>query len=226
MRRKYIDTPGANPETTPLRMPHNRLGLVGLLKILLLLLAKLLPTSLKRLIHPLHLTKPNNRRRNPLANPRQRHMAHLPPLLLSNFLNTLHNLAISLALLRPALLLPLAARRRPESLQRPCQVPAAQRRPRDQPDPRSVAEGVHLALLFAVEQVVVVLHTDELCPAVLLSGVLEQRELPGPHAAGADVVHFTGADEVVEREHCFFDGRVRVEAVDLQQVEVIELEAG
>jgi hypothetical protein len=30
----------------------------------------------------------------------------------------------------------------------------------------------------------------------------------------------------VEREHCFFDGRVRVEAVDLQQVEVIELEAG
>ena len=70
-----------------------------------------------------------------------------------------------------------------------------------------------------------VLHADELGPAVLLRCVLEQRELPGPHAGGADVVHFAGADEVVQCEHGFFEGRVRVEAVDLEKVEVVELEA-
>jgi hypothetical protein len=56
--------------------------------------------------------------------------------------------------------------------------------------------------------------------------VLEQGELPGPHAAGADVVHFAGTDEVVQGEHGFFEGGVRVEAVDLEEVEVVELEAG
>jgi len=72
----------------------------------------------------------------------------------------------------------------------------------------------------------VVLHADEFRPAVLLGGVLQQRELPRPHAGGADVVHFSGAHEVVQSLHGFFEGRVRVEAVDLQQVEVVELETG
>jgi hypothetical protein len=71
-----------------------------------------------------------------------------------------------------------------------------------------------------------VLHANELGPAVLLGRVLQEGELPGPHAAGAEVVHFAGADEVVQGEHGFFQGGVRVEAVDLQQVEVVELEAG
>lgn len=71
-----------------------------------------------------------------------------------------------------------------------------------------------------------VLHADELRPSVLLGGVLQERELPSPHAAGADVVHFARAHEVVESLHGFFEGRVRVEAVDLEKVEVVELEAG
>lgn len=68
-----------------------------------------------------------------------------------------------------------------------------------------------------------VLHADEFRPAVLFGGVLEQGELPGPHARGADVVHFAGAHEVVEGLHCFFDGRVIVKAVDLEEVEVVQL---
>lgn len=70
-----------------------------------------------------------------------------------------------------------------------------------------------------------ILHADELRPAVLLGRVLQQRELPGPHAGGADVVHFPGTHEVVQGLHGFLQGRVRVEAVDLQEVEVVELEA-
>jgi hypothetical protein len=33
---------------------------------------------------------------------------------------------------------------------------------------------------------------------------LELRELPGPHAGRTDIVHFAGADEVVQCEHGFF----------------------
>ena len=222
MKPVYLLTPFFS---SCLRVAHNRLRLVGLLQIIFLIFAQLLPTSVQRLVHPLYRTKSNDRRANPLIDPRKRNMAHLPPLLLRQLLHALHDLAIRLALLRTALLLPLTPRRRPERLQRPRQVPPAERRPRNQAHARRIAEGVHLALLFAVQQVVVVLHTNELRPAVLLGRVLQQRELPGPHAGGADVVHFPGTHEVVQGLHGFFQGRVRVEAVDLQEVEVVELEA-
>lgn len=207
-------------------MSHNGLRLIRLLQILFLLLTQLLPPRLQRLIHPLHRTKPNNRRANPLINPRQRNMAHFPPLLLRNLLHAPHNFTISLALLPTTLLLPLAPCRRSKSLQRPRQMPPAQRRPGDQTYACRVAEGVHLALFFAVEQVVVVLHADEFRPVVFLGCVLQERELPGPHAGRADVGYFAGADEVVQGLHGFFEGRVRVEAVDLEKVQVGELEAG
>lgn len=71
-----------------------------------------------------------------------------------------------------------------------------------------------------------VLHADEFRPTVLLGCVLQERELPGPHAGRADVVHFAGTHEVVEGLHGFFEGRVWVEAVDLQEVQVVELKAG
>jgi hypothetical protein len=42
-------------------------------------------------------------------------------------------------------------------------------------------EAEHLALLFALQQVVLVLHGNELRPAVQLGSVLHLRKLPGPH---------------------------------------------
>ena len=60
-----------------------------------------------------------------------------------------------------------------------------------------------------------ILHADEFRPAVALSSLLHHGELVGVHAASADVVDFTAADKVVQGLHCFFDGRVFVEAVDL-----------
>ena len=39
-------------------------------------------------------------------------------------------------------------------------------------------------------------------------------------------MHFAGADKIVQCLHRFFKGRMRVEAVDLEKVEVVELEAG
>ena len=49
------------------------------------------------------------------------------------------------------------------------------------------AERDHLALFLAVDEVVVVLHGDELRPAVQLCRVLRLGELPREHAARPDV---------------------------------------
>ena len=126
---------------------------------------------------------------------------------------------------RLALLLVLASGGRAERLGPPRQVSAAQRGPGDQAHAGVVAEAVHLALLFAVQEVVLVLHADELGPAVLLGDELEPGELGRPHAAGADVAHLAGLDEVVQRLHGLLERHGGVEAVDLQQVDVRSVQA-
>ena len=67
------------------------------------------------------------------------------------------------------------------------QAAAGQRAPGDDADAFGQAEAHHLALFFAVEQVVVVLHGDEARPAVQVGEVERLGELPGVHGRGADV---------------------------------------
>src|SRR6185436_8116715 len=51
------------------------------------------------------------------------------------------------------------------------------------------AERDHLALLLAVDEVVVVLHRNEPRPAAAVGGGQGLGELPGGHAARAQVAH-------------------------------------
>src|SRR5919202_4168127 len=74
---------------------------------------------------------------------------------------------------------------------------AGERAPRDDPDALVDALRDHLALLLAVDEVVVVLHRDELAPAVALGDALRLRELPRVHAARADVARLARAHDVV-----------------------------
>lgn len=69
-----------------------------------------------------------------------------------------------------------------------------------------------------------ILHADEFSPAVLLSDELHACELCCPHAACADVAHFSGLHEIVECFHGFFEGRVVVKAVNLEKVDVVGVE--
>jgi len=64
------------------------------------------------------------------------------------------------------------------------------------------------------------LHGDKLGPAVLLGAELHLRELIGPHARGANVANLAGGHEVMQRAHGLGDGRVRVETVDPEKVDV------
>ena len=53
-----------------------------------------------------------------------------------------------------------------------------------------------------------------------LRDLVEERKLPGAHRARADVAHLASLDEVVEGLHGLLGRRVRVEAVDLVEVDV------
>ena len=97
--------------------------------------------------------------------------------------------------------------------------------PGDDADAFGFAEGHHLALFFAVEKVVVILHGDEFGPAVGGGEVEGFGELPGEHGGGADVAGFSCFDNVVERFEGFFDGGLVVPAVDLIEVDVVGAEA-
>jgi beta-glucosidase len=109
---------------------------------------------------------------------------------------------------------------------RPCQPALGQRAPRYAAGSLVSEEAEHLTFVLALHEAVLVLHRHELRPPVHLRGVLELRELPGPHRGGADVAGLARLDHVVQRLHGLLGRRLRVEAVDLVQVDVVGAQAG
>lgn len=65
-----------------------------------------------------------------------------------------------------------------------------------------------------------VLHHNELSPAVLFSDMVEKSKLPGVHRAGAEVANFAGDDEVMQSADGFLYGDLIVVAMDNQNVNV------
>ncbi len=80
---------------------------------------------------------------------------------------------------------------------------------------------VHLTLLLSVQQIVYVLHAHELRPAVFLGHELHHCELVCPHAAGTYISDLPLFDEVVQGFHRFLDWDGFIEAVDLEEVDVV-----
>ncbi len=62
-------------------------------------------------------------------------------------------------------------------------------------------------------------------PSVLFRRVERLRELPGRHAARAEITNFAAAHERVERFEGFFDGSVRVPAMNLVEIDEIHAQA-
>ena len=69
-----------------------------------------------------------------------------------------------------------------------------------------------------------ILHRGETRPAVRLGGVKHLRELPREHRGSAEVTCFAGAHDRVQRFERFLDRRLRVEAMDLIEIDVIDIE--
>ena len=72
--------------------------------------------------------------------------------------------------------------------------------------------------LFAVQQRVLVLHTDEFGPPILARHLVEVRKLPATHRARANVPHFTALNKVVQRFHRFLCRHFGIETVDLEKI--------
>jgi len=69
-----------------------------------------------------------------------------------------------------------------------------------------------------------VLHGGEPGPPVALGRVLGLGELPGEHAARADIAGLARRDHLVQRRHRLLDRGVIVPPVDLVQVHVVGTE--
>jgi hypothetical protein len=68
----------------------------------------------------------------------------------------------------------------------------------------------------------VILHGDEASPAVALRHREQTLELPCVHRAGADVPNLALRDQVIEGGHHLFHRCVRIEAVDLIEVDRVD----
>ncbi len=164
------------------RVSHNSLWPVRFLEVLHLLVGQGLPVDGDGLLQTAEIAEPDDGDCALLDDPGERDVAHFPAVFVGEFLDALDDvgvLFVDAAEHGVALHALLAGRR--SGAQRPGQQAAVQGRPGDQADAGLVAEGVHLALLFAVAERVVVLHGDELGPAVDLGDVLHLRELVRPH---------------------------------------------
>ena len=104
------------------------------------------------------------------------------------------------------------------------ELAAGERTPGQHADALVDAERKHLALLLAVDEVVVVLHGHEAGPSVLIREEQCLGELPRVHRRRADVAGLAGLHDVVQRFERLLDRRLRIPAMDLVEVDVVGAE--
>ena len=68
-----------------------------------------------------------------------------------------------------------------------------------------------------------ILHRHKLGPPILLGDILHLCKLERPHRTGADIPHLAALHEIVQRLHRLGHRHGRVEAMDLQQVDVVRV---
>ena len=107
----------------------------------------------------------------------------------------------------------------------PGQLPARQRAPRQDADGLIGTQRVHLALLLAIDEVVVVLHRDETGPTVLALQVERLAELPCVHGGGAEVADLAALHQIVQRLQGLLDRGGRIPAMDLVEVDVVHAQS-
>jgi hypothetical protein len=183
--------------------------------------------------------KAHDRAGNLGVDPCKADLSHAPALLLAELLDATKNLSLPVLILStpPELFAVLKAQGLLAC--RTSELAAAERTPGDDTDAVEFAVCVHLALLLAVEEVVLVLHADELGPTVLkgecksqpgkeslrntylLGDVVVVGELPGPHRTSTDIADLSTRDKVVQSLHSLLRRGVgKVGPVDLEQVDI------
>src|SRR3990172_1966064 len=91
---------------------------------------------------------------------------------------------------------------------------ARHRTPWNETDALILAQRDHLTFLFPIGKVVVILHGDELRPALCFRDMQRPGELPCEHRRCADIARLARTHNIIQRLHCFFDGCFMVPAVN------------
>ena len=86
-------------------------------------------------------------------------------------------------------------------------------------------ERHELPLVFASDERVVGLVGDVALQAVFFGDGERFHEVPAGEVRAADVANFAGAHEIVESDENFLDGRHRIEAVQLEEVDIVGAQA-
>jgi hypothetical protein len=81
------------------------------------------------------------------------------------------------------------------------------------------------AYILTVEQRILVLHADELRPAMLVCNLIHSSKLPCAHRASTNVPNLACLNKVMQSFHGLFNWCGRVEAVDLEEVDVTRLKS-
>ena len=177
-----------------------------------------------RVLQMMRLGGPHNRRRHYrlVQQPCQGNLCPRHPTLLRNLAHALHNLAVGILRRDVQLLSILIGLEAVGALVPGARQPAAgQRAPRHDGNALRGAQWQHLALLLAMQQVVVVLHGDEARPAMPVGQIQRLRELPREHGRRADVARLARLHHIVQRFQRDLDRRVAVPAMDLVEVDVV-----
>jgi len=196
---------------------------IRLFQVFLLPLRKLL-TGYNCLLQTLGRAHADDRARNGIHHPSQGHLSHRPTLLLRDLFDALHHQLIGVAIF------PFegsSLRRRFSNCigsERPGETTGGEWTPRNQTDTMRETVWYHLSFLLSVQERILILHAHELRPTILLCDLIHLRKLPCSHGARSDVSDFSRLYEVVERLHRLVDRRLWVEAVDLKEVDVRELQ--
>ncbi|KAL1967156.1 hypothetical protein VTN77DRAFT_3447 [Rasamsonia byssochlamydoides] len=153
-------------------MTRNLLWHIWFLQVFDLFICQSLAPNLNRFIQSSQIAEADNRDGALPNDPCQGHLAHLPALLLCQLLHSADDLLIGFGDVFDC-----CGTRCLRLAQGPRKEASVERRPGDQPDSCLVAEFVHLPLFLTVAERVVVLHADELCPAVFLRDELQCSKL-------------------------------------------------
>ena len=100
------------------------------------------------------------------------------------------------------------------------------------PDSQFPTSGNHFSLFFTIDQAVLILHRNKLCPTVFVGNVLESDKLISKHRRRTDITDFAHGDEIKESAffseiltvkslHSFFAWSIVIVSVDLKNVDVI-----
>src|SRR5882724_1999496 len=103
--------------------------------------------------------------------------------------------------------------------------PPAERAPDDGADLLVDAQGHELPFVLAPDQRIVGLMGDVARQSVLLGDRQRLHQVPAREVRTADVAQLAGTHEIIERAQGFLDGRLRVEAVQLEEVDIVRPES-